>query len=97
MKLSLKKIYFNLLLCFPIATLFQTDLLFVNKFLFSVLLFIQFILFFNKISIKCFLEFFVVMIIFIFNYFITNGTLYNLNEIFYLPFCIMFLSYFYDN
>lgn len=97
MKINLNKLYFKLLLLFPITTLFQVYFDFANKLLFSFIIILQLFLSFKDISLKKIIEIIFVVSIFIFNYTITDGSIYNTNELFYLPFCILYLSFFYDN
>lgn len=96
MKIKIEDVYFKIIMLFPIATLFQGYLGGLNKIFFALLLFFQIILFINKINFKQFIIMFTVLAIFIYNYLITKGSLYNINELFYYPFSIMYLLFFYN-
>lgn len=97
MKINLEKLNFKIALLFPLTTLFQTIFPPLNK-IFFVLLLITFIpIYLNKITIKRFTIGIVTILLIIYDYFITEGTLYNLNELFYLPFCILFFIYISEN
>lgn len=97
MKINLEKLYYRVILFFPIATLFQPYIDGINKILFSILLLLQCNLFFKKITLRNFCIFFLTFVVFLYDICITNNVAYNINEYFYYPFAIIFLMYVCNN
>lgn len=97
MKINLLKANFIIMMMFPITTLFQTLIPPLNKIFFALLI-ISFIpIYFYKISFKRIAILLLTLIVISFDYIITNGHLYNTNELFYLPFCILYFVYISEN
>lgn len=95
---KLESLYFKLILCFALTTLISKYVSFVNKILFVVLIFIQIILYLYRGVRKKDLCFFVVFIaVNIFAVLSTNFPLYNINDIFYFPYMVLFYLYWAKN
>lgn len=93
MRINIKMLYYRIMLLFPIATLFQVYFNGINKVLFAILLVLQLLLLLKN---RCFLNWvLIVLMLLLFGYdlYITDGNLYNSNELFYYPFAIIFLIY----
>lgn len=97
MKIEIRKIYFYIILLFPLSTLFQSYFDAINKLLFGILLVLQIILTFKGIKAKNFIIILIMLISFCCNIISTHGRPYNINEIFYYPFSVLFLLYMADN
>lgn len=97
MKINLERLNFKIALLFPITTLFQTLLPFVNKIFFGLLLITFIPIYLNKMTFKRALIGLITISIITYDYFITEGALYNFNELFYFPFCILFFTYMSEN
>lgn len=93
MKINLERLNFKIALLFPLTTLFQTLLPFVNKVFFGLLLITFIPIYLNKMSIKrAFIGLLTIGII-VYDFLITDGPLYNFNELFYFPFFVLFFTY----
>ena len=97
MKISLLKVNFIIILLFPITTLFQTLIPPLNKVFFALLIISFLPLYFYKISFKRVIVLSITLILILYDYIITKGSLYNTNELFYLPFCILYFNYIREN
>lgn len=99
MKVSIaNQLYIKLILLFPIFTLFQSYIGFLNKFFFTLLLGIQISLIIKKrISKKSFMIIMIFILLEIWALLNTKLPLYNLNDMFYLPFMIMYFEYYIYN
>ena len=97
MKINLVNLNFKIIMLFPLTTLFQTILPPLNKIFFGLLLFTFLLLYFNKINLKRIIMFMLAFLIIIYDFFITKGALYNFNELFYFPFCVLFFTYMSEN
>ena len=97
MKINLINLNFKIAMLFPITTLFQSIFPLVNKVFFGLLLITFLPLYFNKMTTKRIIVAFFTFLVIIYDYLITKGDLYNLNELFYFPFCILFFTYMSEN
>lgn len=97
MKVNLKNLFYRVIMLFPITTLFSYYFDAANKILFAVLFVIMIYIGYRKIKKSVLRIVFILTII----YFITilkTGTLpYNINELFYFPFMVLYLTYLYDH
>lgn len=93
MKINIEKLYFRLILLFPITTLLQNNIAIVNKLLFAIIFILQCYFSFRKNTRKNFGIIFLIIAIFSYNLIITKGKLYNINELFYFPFTMLYIIY----
>lgn len=92
-KISFFDLYLDIVLLFPILTLFQVFLSYINQIFVFLLVIIQiFIMSTNKIKLKNWCIFFITLLLEISALYFTTGTTYNLNTIFYFPFFILFFA-----
>lgn len=97
MKVNLINLNLKIAMLFPITTLFQSIFPLLNKVFFGLLLITFLPLYLNKITAKRIIVGLFTLIIVIYDYFITKEALYNFNELFYFPFCILFFTYMSEN
>lgn len=97
MKVRLKQTYFDIILLFPIATLFQNMLGPINKILFGFLSIILITLIVKKLDRRQLFLFLLTILVYIITIFNTSGVAYNTNEYFYFPFSVAYLIYMTDN
>lgn len=97
MKINLINLNFKIIMLFPLTTLFQTIFPPLNKIFFGLLLITFIPIYFNKINVKRVIIAFFTLLVMIYDLFITKGDLYNFNELFYFPFCILFFTYISEN
>lgn len=97
MMITIADIYFYIILLFPIFTLFQGYLVWINRFLFIFLFFSQAALWCKRIKKKSLYTIAIMIANYLFSIFITFEKPENLNDFFYYPFSIIFLLYMNDN
>lgn len=92
-KNSFFNLYLDIILLFPIFTLFQTFFSYINQVFVFLLVIVQiFLMSTNKVKIKNWFIIFVTFLLEISALYFTTGTIYNLNTIFYFPFFILFFT-----
>lgn len=97
MKVNLRTLFYRVIMLFPITTLFSYYLDAVNKILFAVL-FVTLLYIGYKIIKKSVLVTVVVLTVVYIATIVKTGTLpYNMNELFYFPFMILYFTYSYDH
>lgn len=97
MIITIADIYFFIILLFPIFTLFQGYIDWINRFIFVLLFFAQIVLFPKRIRKKSLYVIAAMIINYLYSVFLTLEKPDNLNDFFYYPFAIIFLLYMGDN
>ncbi|WP_407314678.1 O-antigen ligase family protein [Desulfosporosinus sp. SB140] len=94
MKINIQVLLFRLLLLFTLTTIFQVYLDAINKILFGVSMVLLLFLILNKKAIYKEMLIFILLIIFhVFALFFTEFPLYNLNDLFYFVFWVLYSLY----
>lgn len=95
---KIENLYFKLIMCFALTTLIAKYVSFINKMLFGVLIVVQILLYLCSGIRKKDLCFFIIFIaVNIFAILSTTFPLYNINDIFYFPYMILFYLYWAKN
>ena len=95
MRVSYEDLYIKVILLFPVFTLIQSHIGFLNKYLFFFLFAIQlFMIYKKRINKKSFFLILISIILEIWALFNTKLPLYNLNDMFYFPFMVIYFEYF---
>lgn len=93
MHIKPSELLFRILLLFPITTLFQAHIEWLNKAVFVVLFGVLIYVGYGKIKIRNMWILALMVIDYFFSVFYTGEMPYNLNELFYFPFAIIFLLF----
>ena len=97
MRVNLRTLFYRVIMLFPITTLFSYYLDAVNKILFGVLFVTLLYIGYRIIKKSVLVTVFVLMVVYI-TTIVKTGTLpYNMNELFYFPFMILYFTYLYDH
>lgn len=97
MKINPNRLFLKLVLLFPITTLFQTMIPQINKILFGIIFILLLTFYLKKLTLKNMMILLFLCITMTFDIVITKEKLYNSNELFYLPFFVIFYTYISDN
>lgn len=90
MSIGVQRLYFKVIILFPLLTLFTAYFEPINKLLFGMLALLQVFLICRKFKKKYVLIFIAAGIVYIFTLLSTSEVLNNTNELFYFPFFILF-------
>lgn len=97
MKKKISDLFYDCIMLFPIATLFQSKLEQINKVLFAFLVVFLVALLIKRIRKNRVLIFMAIILVWIVTIFKTNGIAYNTNEYYYYPFAMVYLIFMADN
>lgn len=98
MKININNSYINLILLFPLFTLFQSYIGPINKILFILLMTVQMTMYLRRgISARFFALLSIVMLMECIELFSTSFPLQSINDIFYFPFIVIFYNFICEN
>lgn len=92
MIINLDKLFYRIIFTFPLTTLFQSYFEGINKVIFGLLIFLL-LLKYRKVRKSIILVVIILSIVYVFTIYKTGTIPYNINELFYFPFAILYLIY----
>lgn len=97
MKINQRSLFYRAIMLFPITTLFSNYFDAINKILFVFVFFSLIYIGYRKINKAVLVTVFALLIVYSATIFNTGAIPYNLNELFYFPFMVLYLTYLNDH